>query len=48
MEKCVDVLKAEFHLKDEDLATLQFNLFVLKMMPLYTGLEPRKMNDNPE
>ena len=43
VEKVVHAIAPSF--SDADRATLQFNIFLLKMMPYYTGI-PRKQNDN--
>jgi hypothetical protein len=43
VEKVVHAVAPTF--SDVDRATLQFNIFLLKMMPYYTGI-PRKPQDD--
>jgi hypothetical protein len=40
LEKVAAILSPQ--LPPDDRATLQFNMFTLKMMPYYTGIEPHK------
>lgn len=48
MEKLVDLAHSQLDLHELDMANLRFNIFLLKVMPSYTGMPEtqRKPDDN--
>lgn len=43
MARLVEKFKSQLH--PEDVTNLKFGLFLLRMQPQYSGLEPRKENN---